>query len=229
MRSCPVKNDPYGEAYFEGRGSNYWWTIGSYGNLRRFPHWEGILNILRNLRDQGRLLDIGCAYGLFVDIACKYYDSFGVDISRFAVKMSRRHCRGRISRASADNLPFKPEVFDIVTAVDSLEHVSHLRRCLDDIFRVLKEDGILFLQLPNPLIWTGLCGRLGLGDDSHMNELRLDSWKGMLRNHGFKVCECFGLVSYAYKKLRLLVKSKGGTSLFPEWWVIAKKNAHARV
>ena len=43
--------------------------------------------------DRGRLLDIGCAYGFLVREASKYFESFGIDISSFAVKKSKEYCK----------------------------------------------------------------------------------------------------------------------------------------
>ncbi len=169
--------NPYDEAYFEGRNSNYWWTAGSYENLGRFPHWAEILESIREFKTSGTLLDIGCAYGFLVNAASKHFEPVGIDVSEFAVKKSKEFCRGKVSRASAVNLPFKNESFSVVTVVDTLEHVPNLDQCLKDIVRTLKKGGVLFLQLPNPLVWTHLCGRLGLKDETHSNDLWLEQWK----------------------------------------------------
>jgi SAM-dependent methyltransferase len=217
-----VDKNSYGEAYFEGRKSNYWWTVGSYENFRNFPHWEEMLRLLRKYKDDGKLLDIGCAYGLFVACASTQYESYGIDISRFAVKKSTKYCRGIISRASATNLPFQDDTFEVVTVVDTLEHISNLNRCLKDIVRVLKKSGILFLQLPNPLVWH-LCRHLGLGDETHSNDFGLQQWKTLLTKLGLKVETCSGMIAYAFRGARVFVKSKRAISLFPELWLLAIK------
>jgi len=181
-----------------------------------------MLKLIRKFKEGGRLLDIGCAYGLLVNAASQHFESYGIDISQFAVKKSKKYCKGNISRASAVNLPFKNESFDVVTVVATLEHVPHLTRCLKDIVRTLKNGGILFLQLPNPLVWTHLCGRLGLKDETHANDFQLKQWKTILATQGLKVEKCFGMVAY-FKKLKFFLKSEKAVSLFPELWIIAKK------
>ena len=217
-----VNNNPYSEAYFEGRKSNYWWTVGSYENFRNFPHWNEMLKLLRKFKDDGRLLDIGCAYGLFVTTASTYYESYGIDISRFAVEKSVKYCRGIISRASATNLPFQDETFEIVTVVDTLEHISNLNKCLKDIVRVLKKNGILFLQLPNPLVWH-LCNHLGFGDETHSNDFRLQQWKTLLTKLGLKIETYSGMITYAFRGVWVFAKSQRAISLFPELWLLARK------
>ncbi len=218
-----MNKNHYDKAYFEGRNSNYWWTVGRYENFRQFPHWKEVLKLIRMVKKSGRLLDIGCAYGLLVNVASEHFESWGIDISQFAVKKAKKYCKGKVSRASAANLPFKNASFDIVTAMDTLEHASYLTRCLKDIVRILKKNGILFLQLPNPLVWTHLCGHLGFEDETHMNDFLLEQWKIILTRHGFKIEKCFGMISFAFRKVRFFVKSERAASLFPELWIIAKR------
>jgi SAM-dependent methyltransferase len=218
-----VGKSAYDEAYFEGRNSNYWWTVGSYGNLRRFPHWEEMLKLIRRFRKGGRLLDVGCAYGFLVDEASRYFESYGIDVSGFALKRSKEYCRGNVSRASASRLPFRDESFDVITLVDTLEHVPDFNNCLKDAARALKKDGVLLLQLPNPLVWAHVCARFGLDDKTHVNNFRLEQWQRAMVENGVKVEKCFGFISFAFKKVRLLVKSQRAASMFPEFWIIAKK------
>ncbi len=213
----------YDEAYFEGRSSNYWWTVGSYGNLRQFPHWGEMLKIIQEFRGSGRLLDVGCAYGLLVDEASKCFESYGIDISRFALTKSKEYCEGNVSRASAASLPFKGDSFNVITLLDTLEHIPNFDECLEDVVRVLKKGGILLLQLPNPLIWTHLCGRFGFKDETHANNFRLQKWHKILLRHGLKIEKCLGFVSYAFKKTKFFVKSERAALLFPEIWIVARK------
>jgi SAM-dependent methyltransferase len=217
-----MDKDPYDAAYFEGRSSNYWWTVGDYENFRHFPHWHEIVKLLFTYKDKGTLLDIGCAYGLLVNAASKYFEAYGIDISQFALKKSKKFCKGNISKASATNLPFKDASFDIITVLDTLEHVPNLDRCLQDIVRILKESGILLLQLPNPSIWH-LCRYVGLADETHANDFRLREWTGILAENGLEVLECFGLISYAFRKIPFFLKSGRAATLFPELWMVATK------
>jgi len=217
-----INEDPYDKAYFEGRNSNYWWTIGNYENLKNFPHWQEIVRLLQNYKNNGTLLDIGCAYGLLVNATSKHFESYGIDISQFAIKKSKRYCNGNISKASATNVPFKNEAFDIITVIDTLEHIHHLKQCLKEIIRVLKKHGILLLQLPNPSIWH-LCKHVGLADETHTNDFRLNEWKNMLAKNGLRVEKCFGLISYAFKTIPFFLKSERAAPLFPELLIVAKK------
>jgi SAM-dependent methyltransferase len=46
------------------------------------------------------------------------------------------------------DLPFKPNTFDAVIAQAVLEHVVDPYRCVEEIHRVLKEDGIVYAETP---------------------------------------------------------------------------------
>ncbi len=182
-----------------------------------------MLKLIERFRKNGRLLDVGSAYGLFVNVASRHFESYGIDISRFAVKKSKEYCKGNISRASAVDLPFKDESFDVVTVLDTLEHVSNFNDCLRDVVRALKKGGVLLLQLPNPLIWTRLCGNFGLKDETHVNNFRLEQWQEILLKNGLRTEKCFGFIAFAFKKARFFAKSERVPSLFPELWIIARK------
>jgi SAM-dependent methyltransferase len=48
----------------------------------------------------------------------------------------------------AHDLPFAAETFDCVVAQAVLEHVLDPRRCVDEIYRVLKRDGLVYAETP---------------------------------------------------------------------------------
>jgi hypothetical protein len=56
-----------------------------------------------------------------------------------------------------------------------------------------------------------------------VNNLRLEQWQRVLLENRVKVEKCFGFISFSFKKARFFVKSERATSLFPEFWIIAKK------
>ena len=218
-----VGKNAYDETYFEGRKSNYWWTVGSYANLRQFPHWKEMLKLIRLFRKEGRLLDVGCAYGFLVNEASKHFEAYGIDISSFAIKKSKEHCNGNTFKASASSLPFRDESFDAITLIDTLEHVPDFNSCLKDATRALKKGGVLLLQLPNPLVWADVCSRFGLDDKTHVNNFRLAQWQKVLQKNGIRVEKCLGFVSFAFRKSGFVIKSERAASLFPEMWIVATK------
>ncbi len=60
----------------------------------------------------------------------------------------------------AHNLPFKNEQFESILFLEVIEHVENPCRCLREIWRVLKKDGIVRVSTPNPTHWRILLRNL---------------------------------------------------------------------
>lgn len=99
----------------------------------------------------GRVLDVGTGPGYLPIEIAKRSDSLeitGIDISPAMVRIARRKVEGlglseriKFQHASAANLPFEDEYFDLVVSTLSLHHWLRPVECLKEIHRVLKEHG----------------------------------------------------------------------------------------
>jgi ubiquinone/menaquinone biosynthesis C-methylase UbiE len=106
-----------------------------------------------------RLLDVGCGIGAYtVEMAPNFEDVVAVDIQPQRLDRFRRQIAGtpiesRISivEASAEELPFEGECFDVITTIEVLEHIEDLVRALTEIHRVLTVGGDLLVTCPNRL------------------------------------------------------------------------------
>ncbi|MEM5778163.1 MAG: class I SAM-dependent methyltransferase [Candidatus Aenigmatarchaeota archaeon] len=105
------------------------------------------------------VLDCGCGTGFFtkvVESTCRRI--IGVDISKTNIQVARKlspHIK--FIRADILNLPFKREAFDIVMALDVIDHLHDRKKGLDEMIRVLKKDGFLILAFTtNPIIFRFL-------------------------------------------------------------------------
>ena len=102
-------------------------------------------------------LDVGCGNGLYtIKFAELAQDIIGVDINEESLKEARRNKlelngSGEFIRASAENLPFYNSCFDVVIAIETLEHVKNQERALQEASRVLRKDGYLVTYVPNRL------------------------------------------------------------------------------
>lgn len=91
----------------------------------------------------GRLLDIGCAYGYFVELALSAgYDAYGIDPSSHAAGRARQRLNGRIQEGTIGSVTFPRETrFDIITMLDVVEHLADPRTDLRRVSRLLTDDG----------------------------------------------------------------------------------------
>jgi len=98
----------------------------------------------------GRLLDIGCATGNFVQALGhdRRWQCLGSDLSRQALAVARRQGL-MVWCSSGETACLAPESCDIVTLWEVIEHLPDPRAMLADIHRVLRPGGLLVLSTPN--------------------------------------------------------------------------------
>jgi SAM-dependent methyltransferase len=98
--------------------------------------------------DRPRILDVGCGTGGTMGILERYGDVTGVDISTRAMKYCQEQGRARLCQADGGSLPFAENSFDLVTALDLLEHLEQESAGLREMRRVLKDDGRAVFVVP---------------------------------------------------------------------------------
>jgi SAM-dependent methyltransferase len=166
----------YNEGYFHGINSGY----PKEGYEKSHPDWSVHLDCISGAVPAGaRVLDIGCAYGYFVEQAiARGYDACGIDISDYAVTRKPELSK-RLVRAGADSLPHEPASFDLVTAFDLLQHLPDPVSALKEFKRVLKPSGFLLFSTPDPLKFTEKY------EETHINERPPSYWIKILTDLGF--------------------------------------------
>lgn len=114
--------------------------------------------VLRHLSLKGKVtLDVGCGNGLYtIRFADAGHDIIGIDISERSLLEARKNKlqlngSGEFIRACAENLPFQSSRFDVVLAMETLDHVQNQERALLEAGRVLRKDGYLVAYVPNRL------------------------------------------------------------------------------
>lgn len=106
------------------------------------------LDALKRWRSSGRLLDIGCGTGLFVDVAGELgYEAHGIEPSRWAAE-SARHKGLKVNTGVFGDAIFPDAHFDAVTLWSVLEHVSSPVETLHSVRRILKPGGVIGIVVP---------------------------------------------------------------------------------
>ncbi len=122
------------------------------------------------------ILDIGCGGGFLTHALAKEgYRVMGVDMSFNSLKITKKLAldkmpnpmnplprpaaraqeRPSYSVADAYHLPFRSQSFEVIIALDFLEHVSNPERVIEEVGRLLKPGGIFFFHTfnRNPIAW----------------------------------------------------------------------------
>ncbi len=135
---------PYDEGYFTKLYAKrfYRWYLGVRNKFIR--------DIVTHYVPSGRFLEIGFGD----DNLCKHFlDSFdvhGVDISEFAVSQIRRSYepgRFQVCDVCKEDIPFSGG-FDVICAVNTVEHFADPAAALANVSRSLKTGGIFVAYLP---------------------------------------------------------------------------------
>jgi len=129
--------------------ATHWWFRGRREILR---------SALRSLDlDARRVLDVGCGVGANLDLLAETYPQgrlTGIDVQREALRFCRSGHSGRLCRADARVLPFADGSFDLVAALDTLEHLADDDATLLEFLRVCAPGGTLLLTVPAfPSLW----------------------------------------------------------------------------
>jgi len=154
------------------------------------------LDRIREIQPHGSLLDVGCGYGLFVDLARQYFQVTGCDISAHALEIARnRFPHIPFVRSEVQNLSLE-DTFEVVTCFDVLEHVPDLSGALRSISVRLKPEGIIVITVP--VYDTAVGALVGIldKDNTHVWKQGRKFWRESLRSSGFEIMKDIGLWRY---------------------------------
>lgn len=149
------------------------------------------LAVLRRHQPSGRLLEVGCAQGFFLNAARTTYEVVGVEPSRSAAEYARRALRLDIAGATIEDAKLPGASFDAVALIDVIEHVADPVGLLKSCARVLKPGGFVYLVTPDidSLSAALLRGRWWGLRPAHIHYFSRRGMAAALEKAGFDVVE----------------------------------------
>lgn len=114
------------------------------------PDALSILPELR-LRENIKILDVGCGNGRLLFKMASFMETcelHGIDIRPGRIRKNQaknRYPNLKFQCCSADNLPFSSEYFDLIVCTSALQRFPQKVRSLDEMHRVLKTRGDLYI------------------------------------------------------------------------------------
>lgn len=185
---------------------------------QRIRMWRKRMKKINRLKPSGRLLDIGCAEGLFLRIAKESgWEVEGTEISEYAIKEASKHTGHKIYYGEVWEANFDSASFDIVTIWHVLEHVLNPSKTLQEARRLLKPNGQCIVAVPNlnnrimQLAYRIAKGRpadLFSPEDKelHLYHFSEKTLKSILYSTGFKKIEVkpdYGIIDFKKKLINL--------------------------
>jgi 2-polyprenyl-3-methyl-5-hydroxy-6-metoxy-1,4-benzoquinol methylase len=147
----------YGDDYFENPAFRTTDHEAYFGYMDYLNDRENIQIRLRQvlgriawLHGAGRLLDVGCGPGLFLEVGDRAgWESWGVDLNKSAIDWARDNVSENVRVGTVSDLGAEPESFACVTMFDVIEHLADPRAELQEVWRILEPGGILVVATPD--------------------------------------------------------------------------------
>jgi ubiquinone/menaquinone biosynthesis C-methylase UbiE len=199
--------------------NSYWWFQGRRAII------SGLLR--RNMLAGGRrwrILDVGCGTGLMLEhLKDLGQEPAGLDLHSLSMFYCKRRGIKKLIRGDVTALPFPDNSFDLILALDLIEHVEDDRGLLREFHRVCAPGGKVMITAPaHPFLWSDHDEAL-----HHFRRYRHRPFLSLLREAGFHPIRYSYAITLVYapivafRVLQRLVKRRGKPKThlieLPQW------------
>lgn len=134
----------YTQGYFSGdHPDGYADYRGAEPVLRR--EFARTVHFIRRYRHSGKLLEVGCAYGFFLQEAKRYFTVAGIELAADAAAYCRRQGLA-VETGTAEAIGCTGGgPFDVIVLLDVIEHLPDPHAALSALARALTPDGVIVL------------------------------------------------------------------------------------
>lgn len=161
---------------------------------RRFvlrDHVRFVNRALRDSRESGPVLDVGCGGGLFLELLRQRgFGVVGLDVSVEAARVAWKQNGVPAVCGTLSQAPIAPNSCAAITMFHVLEHLHDPRSYLEAARGLLRPEGRLIVQVPNAACWQfRLLGSAwnGLDVPRHLFDFRQQDLEKLLKVSGFEV------------------------------------------
>lgn len=174
-----------------------------YGN-DYYQHQSGwlekiLIDFLDNVRireiekygKKGMVLDIGCGDGeLLLKLKQQGWEVRGLDISLAAYEAAKKSLGDLVFNKDLKKCGFPGDFFDVVIMWHTLEHIFSPNELLAEIYRILKPDGVLVVEVPgldSPVYKLTKQDYFSFDDPSHLYHFSARTLDKLLEINHFRV------------------------------------------
>ena len=102
------------------------------------------------------ILDVGCGTGALMKELEVYGNVYGIDFSDQAVDFCKSRGIVNVQKSVVEKIPYQDKYFDLVLALDVLEHIPDDKSGIKEIYRVLKPGGTVIIFVPTFMFLWGV-------------------------------------------------------------------------
>jgi len=157
---------------------------------------EALVRHLPPLDKDGAVLDVGCGTGAWLErlFGQGYRNLYGVDVELSQVGTA--NAQFFQANLEVDDIHLDGRKFQLITAIEVIEHIENTGRLFSLVASHLKDDGLLLLTTPNvhslhSRLRFLLRGELqffdGKADETHITPIVLTPLERMLARHGLRI------------------------------------------
>lgn len=152
-------------------------------DLERYSRYYSLMEPHITSKD-AKIIDVGCSKGGFLNFLRSkgFHDLTGVELDPICAEYARKNHQLTVLEGSASSLPLAGKSSDVLTYSHVLEHIENPLKILEEARRVLKDDGLLFIEVPNALsydkaklfdyyYWLGMREHINHFDSAHLSML----------------------------------------------------------
>ncbi len=142
-------------------------------------------------RKKGKIIDIGCGDGDFLKfMKDKGWDAYGIEPSKSGFEIAKSKIKENVYNKPLGDIKFMDKFFDAVTIEHVLEHVDNPKEMIKQVHRIMKDDGLLVISVPNIGSVQAKIGRdkwFHLDIPRHIYHFSSETLTRFLESNGFEV------------------------------------------
>jgi len=132
---------------------NNYYKVYAYENNYYSPitkqRYIELLKKFEQFRVTNNLLDVGCGNGFFLEVAKNHgWNVYGTEYSEKAIEILQEK-RIKAFKGELNINNFKPEMFDIITSFEVMEHINNPQEEIRKFNYLLRKEGGLYITTPN--------------------------------------------------------------------------------
>jgi len=195
-----LQNDQWYTNYYNDCFADYHTHLDSSLVLKQFE--EKLRYCGELFPRKGRLLDVGCATGVFFDMASKQgWEVEGVEISKVLAAYARNNFGLKVHCLDLTKDSLETPPFDVVTLFDLIEHIPDVNEMIKGCRNNLSNEGVLIIRTPTEegllrdiakIVYNGSLRRIELPmlwfySFEHIQSLSFQSLARLLEGDNFSV------------------------------------------